>query len=202
MEGADFEGLLAQFPATVIWQQSLPCACVQSDGLADQACGVCQGKSFYFADPSESFDVCLIDQNAKERAAMAQTMGPGEMGDARLVIFEGAPCYEEIAAGDRIWDCVREEHRRIQILPNVTLTLPPLYHSLAAMVRADDGQSLIPVAPPQPDPFRRVSVSRAMRLDYWAPRGYQVVPSLAKIRTFGQGLPKTLQIKMIDFSAR
>ena len=201
MDSADFTQLLEAFPATVVWSQNFPCDCILFNGQADRACQICGGTGTYYAPPSEPFEVALISQTAKERAAIAQTMGPGMMGDSVMVIFEGASCYCQIGANDQIWDCVREETHRINLLPGVLLRLPPLHKSLTAMVKSQDGKSLVSVPPPIAV-CGRISVSVPTRIDFVAGRGYEVIAEFTKIRTFGEGLPKRLALRLLDITVR
>jgi hypothetical protein len=200
MDGSDFTQLLELYGVTVIWIEAFPCACILNTGQADRACPICLGKGRYYGDPSTPFEVSITNQTARERAAMAQTMGPGEMGDGVLHIFEEAPCYSQIKSGDQIWDTSREEDRMVVILPGTRYRLPPLYKDLTAMIKEGDG--LVRVAAPIPDANRVVSVNIGTRLHFLCPRGYEVVMDMPRIRTFGAGLPKVFGIRLVDMSVR
>jgi hypothetical protein len=200
MDGSDFQDLLDEFPVTVVWLQAFLCPCTLDTGLADRTCTICLGRAKYYGDMSEPFRVSITNQNAKERAAMAQTFGPGEMGDATLHLFAGAPCYGVIKSGDQIWDTTRIEQRQIIIRPGTHYRLPPLYTCLTAMVK--DGNVLVRAAAPVPDVERRVTVTVATRLTFDCPRGYDVVLDLPKVRTFGDSLPKVFGLRLADMSVR
>jgi len=202
MDGSDFEQLLDLYAATVIWQQAFPCPCTLDTGAANRQCLICSGTSRYHSALSAPFEVALLNQSARDRMAMAQTMGPGALGDGTLVVFSGAPCYAEVAGGDRFWDTMRVERRRLILQPGVSLALPPLTANLQAAVKATDGASLVLVDPPVPDANRRVSVSVVTRLEFDAPRGYEVVADLTRVRTFGQNLPKQFKVRLLDVSVR
>lgn len=202
MDGSDFTQLLDLYGALVRWERSFPCPCTLSTGAADRTCPLCVGRGRYYDPPGDPFEVALLNQSSRDRMAMAQMLGPGAMGDGVLVVFEGAPCYEDIDGGDRIWDTARVERTRLVLHPAIPLRLPVGASNIAAFIPSEDRHSLVEVPPPVPDAAGRVQVDETTRLEFLAPRGYEVVLDLSKIRTFGRGLPKRLPIRRIDLTVR
>jgi hypothetical protein len=200
MDGSDFEELRDTFPTTVIWEENFPCACTLDTGAADRNCLICQGKGSYFGDPSEPFTVTLTNMTAKERASIAQTMGPGSMGECKLHLFFGAPCYDRIKVRDRIWDTAITENKWIVLRPGTTYKLPPLYTCLVAMVK--DGNKLVQTTTPTVNQAREVTPTVTTRLQYKAPRVFEVMLELPQIRTFGPNLPKIFGLRLADISIR
>ena len=200
MDGSDFTQLLELYGAVVVWLQSFPCICILDTGQADRQCPICLGKGNYYGDMSTAFEVAITNQTAKERAAMAQTMGPGMAGDAVLHVFEESPCYCSIKSLDQIWDTQRLEDRYVVLRPGIHYRLPPLYKNLTAMVK--QGAALVRVPAPIADHNRVVTVSVVTRLHFECPRGYEVVQDIPRIRTFGEGLPKVFGIRLVDISVR
>lgn len=204
MDGADFEDLLTgeDLGATVRWQPSLPCPCVIESGAADQRCKVCFGMGRFYDEYSEPFRCGLIAQSARNRAALAQMMGPGMVGESVLVVPMSALCYSDLTEGDRVFDQMVHDAQQIVLQPEETRRLPLGFTKLRAYVKADDGLSLVEVAAPIPDASRRVSVLRTSTLVYRAPRGYLVLKELSLSRSFGRGLPKRWSLSLVDMSVR
>lgn len=202
MEGADFTELLERFASVLRWQPSIPCPCVLDTGAADRSCRVCLGAGRTWGDLSAPFEAPLIAQDARSRAALAQTMGPGMLGASTLIVGPDAPCYDAVRDGDRIWDTATTDQHRLILLPGVLAALPLGFHGLSALVKAADGLSLVSAPPPVPDAARRVQVAVPTTLSFTAPRGYEVIKDLSRVRSWTDGLPKKLTLSLIDMSAR
>ena len=202
MDGADFDDLFQTFPTTVRWEASHPCPCTKSGGGANLQCLVCFGTGYWFDPISHPFEVTIIGQDARARAAIAQTMGPGEMGDSVLLVPRSALCYSAIRERDKVYDMMRMDTHRLVLNPGPGIRLPWGVCDLRASVLASDLGSIESVVAPVPDVHRRVTVSKATALDFKAPRAYQIIRDLAKVRTFGSDLPKRFSVKLIDLSVR
>jgi hypothetical protein len=200
MDGSDFEELRDTFPTVIIWEENFPCACTLDTGYADRTCLICNGKGRYYGDPSEPFTITLTNMTARERAAIAQTMGPGMMGESKMHVFAGAPCYERVKAQDRVWDTAITESKWIVLQPGIVYKLPPLFTSLVAMTK--QGNALVQVAPPLVSASRDVSTTTTTRLQFRCPRVFEVMLELPQIRTFGEGLPKIFGLRLADISLR
>ena len=203
MDGSDFEDLLTgELSASVRWQKSIPCPCTEARGYADQICPICYGIGISYGATSPPFRCGLIAQNAKVRAALMQTMGPGGVGESVLVLPYSAPCYTEIRDGDRIWDERVAERYRVVLTPGTQITLPFGYRGLTALVRSSDKTKLLPVEPPVLQELRVAQVTVPTTLSFYAPRGYTVVADMSQVRSFGEGLPRKLSLSLLDASLR
>lgn len=203
MDGADFDDLLTgELSALVRWQSCMPCPCTVETGAADRSCRVCGGAGRVYDEPSDEFRAGIVAQDARSKMAIAQTMGPGYVGDSVLVVPCSALCYGKLSDGDRVLDLKVHDKRRIIVIPGVRLALPVGFRSLSAWVKATDGLSLVAVAPPVPDENRRISVAVPTSLTFMAPRTYEVVKELGRVRSFGCGLPQKWGLKLLDMSTR
>lgn len=185
----------------VRWKSSL-CPCVQSDGSADQSCGVCGGLGRFYGAPSAVFRAGFIGQDSQSLKAIMQRMGPGEVGEAVLVLPSTAPCYADIRGGDRIAVTDLTDEVDWAVTPSQPVTLPFSFVAGSAYVRTPDGAATTPVAFPTPDANGRVVVAVPTVLRFSIPRRYEVVRELPRVRTFGAGLPKRLSLKRIDETVR
>lgn len=204
MDGADFEDLLTgDLGSTLRWQPSMPCPCTSEIGAADQGCLVCSGRGRVYGEMSAAFRAGLVSQSARARAAMAQTMGPANVGDATVSIPCSAPCYASMAEGDRLFDQSVHDEQKVILLAGVSFALPVGVRWLRAWVRpSPDAVALVAVPPPPIGADRRVQVSVPTTLVFQAPRGYAVVRDLSQVRSFGVGLPKKWAVKLLDMSTR
>jgi hypothetical protein len=203
MDGYDFEDLLTgSLSASVRWQPAIPCPCTDARGQLDRTCPLCFGLGLAHDDISIPFRCGLINQSAKVRASMAQTMGPGIVGDCVLILPSSALCYKSIRPGDRIWDQRVTDQYRIILTPGTQRALPFGYRDLRALVRSSDHTRLVEVQPPTLQADRVAMVSVATTLSFYAPRGYEVVPDLVQTRTFGEGLPRRIGLDLLDASMR
>ena len=203
MDGEDFEDLLTgSLSASARWQPSTPCPCTQPRGGADPACLVCHGIGTSYGPFSDPFRCGLTGMSSRNRAAMAQMMGPGAIGDSVLILPHSAPPYKEIREGDRIWDQRVEDRYRLVLQPGTKLGLPYGYRHLGTYVKSADGRSLILGPTPVPDEFRVVSVAQTSTLFFFAPRCYEVLKELSHVRSFGDGLPRRISLVQLDASMR
>jgi hypothetical protein len=202
MEGMDFQELIDEFPVTVRWEASNLCPCTGADGMADQSCVICLGKGRWFSPLSKPFEVGLISQSARNRAAMANTMGPGATGSSVLIVPCSAVCYAGMNSGDRIYDQRVLDAHQVLMVPNTRAALPAGFTKLRAWVKSSDGLSLVEVAPPVPNDKRRITVAVATSFTFDAPRAYEAVKEFGSIRSFGTGLPKRWTLNLLDLSVR
>ena len=203
MDGADFEDLLTgEMSAAVRWQSATPCPCVDPRGALDRSCPLCFGLGNVYSDVSAVFRCGLVGQSAKVRAAMAQMMGPAVLGASTLVLPYTAPCYREIREGDRIWDQRVEDRYRLILTPKTKFALPYGFRDLTAQVRSDDHTKLVFTQPPPLMINRVAEVSVPTTISFLAPRGYEVVPELSQVRSFGEGIPRRLGLNRLDASMR
>ena len=202
MEGVDFEELVDEFPATVRWEASNLCPCTGQDGMADQTCAICMGRGRWFSPQSAPFQVGLVSQSARNRAAMANTMGPGATGASTLILTCGALCYDGMNSGDRIFDQMVLDAHQVLMVPGVKAALPNGFTDLRSWVKSSDGLSLVEVPPPVPDANRKILVSVPTSLTFSSPRGYEAVKEFGSVRSFGPGLPKRWTLNLLDLSVR
>lgn len=205
MDGEDFVELLSgdDLGSTLTWARSVPCPCTLSSGGADRACLVCLGVGRYFEAESLPFKAGLVATSARARAYMAQTMGGGEVGDAVLSIPMNAACYATLGVGDRLFDQSVQDEQRVILRPGVNFRLPSGFTGLSALVRpAASSTALQSVAPPTPTTDRLVQVAVPTTLIFEAPRAYDVLRDLSRIRSFGVGLPKRWSVRFADQTKR
>lgn len=202
MDGADFDDLFQNFPTVIRWEAAHPCPCTQPNGGANRLCLVCGGTGLWFDAVSECFEAVLLGQDARARAAMAQTMGPGEMGDGTLLLPRTALCYDKIRERDRIYDTMRMDTHRIVLNPGPGIHLPWGVCDMTASVLSSDLASIESAVPPLQDAKRKVVVTKTTTLEFRSPRAYQVIKDLAKVRTFGVDLPKRMAVRLVDISVR
>lgn len=200
MHGDDFLDLSYEFGTPVRWQRALPCPCTDVTGFSTTRCSVCGGHGFVYDVPSEPFFAAIIEQKASRRQFLAQTMGEGEVGDSMLFLTSDAPCYLEVGVMDHFWALEAVTMRRVVLMPDSRLLLPPETRDLRAWVKLfPQVATLTEVPPPAPGGDGLVRVDRPTTLTFLAPKGYVVQKDVAQPRTFGQGgLPKRLPLKAVD----
>jgi hypothetical protein len=204
--GADFTGLLgSDLDTRMSWTRSFACPCVTSQGYTNQACTVCGGSGRYYADaPSEPFSAGFIGQDAASLAALMQPMGPGEVGDAALVLPCEAPCFGLLGKSDRI-HLVEALDTTSLVLLEGRRRLPHGAVLIEATVKdGDDAVASVPLPEPDQDGYVQISVTTTLIL--MAPRSYEVVRDLGRIRTFSKNsfspLPKRFSLKLLDVTVR
>lgn len=203
MDGVDFVELLTgDLAATLTWAMATPCPCTSSVGSAQSSCLVCGGTGWTYGAKSQPFQCGLVSQDAKARAALAQTMGPGMAGDAVVSIPMNAPCYDTLAFRDRLYDQMVQDGRRSILTPGTSILLPPGATNIQAFVKNGAGTALVAATPPVPDAAGRVMVSVTTTLVYSAPRTYEVLADLSRVRSFGSGMPKKWSVKLLDLVLR
>lgn len=203
MRGAPFDALLTgPLSSRVVWERAYPCPCVDSDGSAERKCGVCGGTGRYFDHVSDEFRCGITGLSAKALAGIQQRLGPGMVGDGMASVPGCAPCWDDIAEGDRLVVLDALDPLKWVLTPGNPVRLPMGSEILRARVRANDGLSVVEVDPPLTDAGGRVSVAVVTTLAMRAPRRYEVVRDLSQVRAFGERLPKKLLVKLIDWTVR
>lgn len=185
------------------WQKANLCPCIKPGGDADQTCAVCMGSGRFYNAWSGNFRAGFIGQDSRSLAAIMQKMGPGEVGDAVLVVPITAPCFNDLGPRDRIMALDVTDLEEKALTPSTpAFTLPPGIIQVGAYIKSTDGLSTVPTAFPTPDSNNRVQVSVTTVLRYRIPRLYEIVRELPHVRTFPARLPKKVSLKRIDMTER
>lgn len=201
MDADAFEELVTgDLGSWLYWERSSKCPCVDVDGRADQACGVCAGLGRFYEEPVGPFRAGLVGQDAR---AFMRASGPGVVGDAKLILPPSAPCYREVGTGDRFIPTDPDDLEEVEwvLRPGRAIKVPSRSSITRAFIRnsTKDGLQEVVVAP---GPGGMLQVVVPTTVFFRMPRRYEVVAGGTHVRSFGEGLPRTVQLVRVDFSVR
>lgn len=203
MEASGFDDLLTGDLSTELtWEASSRCPCLDADGRSDPTCVICGGDGTYYAEHSLGFQAGVVSVTARMLEKIQQRFGPGAVGDATVSLPSNAPCYEAIKSDDRFLLPNNFDNLEWTLIPGVLIKLPLGAEIITAKARSTDKTEIVTVPAPEPDANGRVSTTYPLVMSMLVPRRLQVVTDISQLRSWAEGLPKRILVKLVDWSVR
>lgn len=198
-----FTNLLSgQLGSRVQWERWHRCPCTGREGAARRDCPLCGGDGGTFDAPSTIFRAGLTGVSARALENMRSKLGPALVGDASISLPSNAPAYGLTAVNDRFLAVDSLDPLEWIITPNSPLRLPSGAQVLQVFSLGPGGSSLVPATLPAPGADGRIVVGQNVVVQMKAPRRFEVVTDLGKLRSWIPGLPQPFLLKQIDQTTR
>lgn len=183
------------------WERWHRCPCTGAEGAARSDCPHCGGEGGTYDKPSAVFRAGVTGVSAKALENMRTRLGPALVGDASISLPANAPAYGLTSVNDRFLAVDSLDPLEWVIIPNTPVRLPSGAVVEAVLAYNQDG-TLPPTTLPSPGVDGRIAVARNVVVRMRAPRRFQVVTDLGKLRAWIPGLPQPFLLKQIDQTAR
>lgn len=198
-----FTNLLSgQLGTRLQWERWHRCPCTGSEGAARQDCPLCAGDGGTYDAPSAIFRAGVTSVSAKALENMRSRLGPTLIGDASVSLPANSPAYRLVSANDRFLAVDSLDPLEWVITPNSPLRMPVGAVMGEVFGLGPSGASLVAVTLPAPGADGRIVVTRNVVVRMRAPRRFQVVTDLSKLRSWIPGLPQPFLLKQIDQTTR
>ncbi len=184
------------------WEKWHRCPCTGAEGAARHDCPLCNGEGGTFDPPSAIFRAGLTGVSAKQLEALRTKLGPGLVGDASVSIPANAPAYGLVSSGDRFLAVDALDPIEWVLTPNTPVRLPSGAVVGQVFALGPQGASLVAATLPAPGSDGRVKVSQNLVVRMRAPRRFQVVADIGKLRSWITDLPQPFLLKQIDLTTR
>jgi hypothetical protein len=184
------------------WEKWHRCPCTGHEGAARRDCPICNGEGGIFDPPSAIFRAGLTGVSAKQLENLRTKLGPGLIGDASVSIPANAPAYGLVTGGDRFLAVDALDPFEWVLTPNTPVRLPSGAVAGSVFGLTTGGLALIPISLPAAGADGRIVVTQNTVIRMRAPRRFQVVADIGRLRSWIPGLPEPFLLKQIDLTTR
>ena len=203
MIAASFTNVLSgSLGSRLQWEKWHRCPCTGQEGAARRDCPLCNGEGGTFDPLSAIFRAGLTGVSAKQLDQLRTKLGPGLVGDASVSLPANSPAYGLVASGDRFLAVDALDPIEWVLTPNTPVRLPSGAVVNQVFALGPQGASLEAAALPAAGTDGRIVVSQNLAVRFNAPRRFQVVADMGKLRSWIPGLPEPFLLKQIDLTTR